>query len=76
MIDADGFVVYTCKLCGLPKIAALFTPDEILKGTLRCRLCTGEVGRGTLRNHARRPSEAQQPRAVFSMPGQIFFTPK
>ena len=60
MIDADGFVVYTCKLCGLPKIAALFTPDEILKGTL----------------HARRPSEAQQPRAVFSMPGQIFFTPK
>ena len=68
MIDADGFTIHTCSACHTPKMAALFTPQEIA-GAMRCRLCTGELSR--LNGKGRRPTEAQQPRAVYSAPGQI-----
>ena len=68
MIDADGFTIYTCSECHTPKMAALFTPQEI-EGALRCRVCTGEMKR--LNGKAHKPTEAQQPRAVYSAPGAV-----
>lgn len=62
MIDADGFTIHICSECNTPKMAALFTPQEI-EGRMRCRVCTGEIGR--LNGKARRPTEAQQPWAVL-----------
>lgn len=68
MIDADGFTIYTCSECLKPKMAALFTPQEI-DGALRCRVCTGEMSRGHSKAH--KPTDAQQPRMTFHAPGQI-----
>lgn len=61
-VDADGFYLYRCSICDAEKIGALFTPAEIAAGSLRCRLCTGEVSQR--HSKARRPTEAQQPRNV------------
>jgi len=44
LTDSDGFILYTCTTCGKVKIAPLFTPSEI-NGSMRCRLCCGEVNR-------------------------------
>ena len=68
MIDADGFTIYTCSECHTPKMAALFTPQEI-QGAMRCRVCTGEMSRGHSKAH--KPTEAQQPRMTFHTPGQV-----
>ena len=70
MIGADGFTYYDCSECHKSKMAALFTPGEI-EGAMRCRVCTGEIGRGHSKAH--RPTEAQQPRAVYTAPGAISF---
>ena len=68
MIDSDGFTYYDCSECGKLKMAALFTPEQIA-GSRRCRVCTGEMGRGHSKAH--KPAEAQQPRAVYAAPGAI-----
>ena len=68
MIGLDGFTYYDCSECGTTKLASLFTPQE-LAGTMRCRLCTGELSR--LNGKGRRPTEAQQPRQVFHAPGAV-----
>lgn len=36
----------TCSECGKSKIMGLFTPLEISSGSLRCRMCIGEINRG------------------------------
>ena len=60
--DADGFLLYTCSECGEEKIAALFMPSEIANSTLRCHVCTGDVGQTHRKD--RRPTAAQQPRNI------------
>ena len=68
MIDANGFTIHTCSECHTPKMAALFTPQEIA-GAMRCRVCTGEMKR--LNGKGRKPTDAQQPRMTFHSPGQV-----
>ena len=68
-VGEDGFTYYTCKgECGETKIAALFLPNEIATGELRCRACLGEIDR--------RPVSGPRPSAPANQrPGWGFVNP-
>jgi hypothetical protein len=59
MIGEDGFTYYDCTECGGRKIAALFLPDNIATGDLRCRVCIGEIACRS--SHGPRPWQKVQP---------------
>lgn len=63
IVGEDGFTYYACiGECGQTKMAALFLPIEIERGTLICRACSGEVSIKATK--ARKPTAAQQFRVV------------
>lgn len=43
LVDRDGFWHYSCRECDGVKMAALFLPEQIATGELRCRVCMGEI---------------------------------
>jgi cytochrome c2 len=52
-----GFAIAECNKCG-PKLAALFTPNELKKSTARyCRACQKAMNKKMVRSPGRSPND-------------------